>query len=324
MTGSHSTPHDVSVCIANWNGSEVLPGLFRSLRELGDEASIEVIVVDNGSSDGSVQLIRERFPWVRLVTNQTNRGFARANNQAASAASGRFLFFLNNDTIVTPGAIDTLVGYLEANPGTAAVGARLVETDGATQPSCRRLPTLAAQLHRVRLLRWTGLFWRADRRCRLVRLGSDEILQVEQVAGAAMMIPRPVFDACKGWDEGFDFGVEDVDFCARLGAFGSIVYVGQAKVVHRGGPSSQANRKFVYSSYLCGFARYLRKRYGRGAVALYKPLVTVDVVFRILHDSLNMVLYRLTGQRVRARKRYRDVISACAFLCRDLGRFWRA
>ncbi len=99
VTISQTEPFDVSICIVNWNGRKVLADLLESLYKLTDGASIEMIVVDNASADGSTEMVRHLFPWVKLIANDTNLGFARANNQAARTATGRLLYFLNNDTM---------------------------------------------------------------------------------------------------------------------------------------------------------------------------------------------------------------------------------
>ena len=323
VTSSQTESCDVSICIVNWNGREVLADLLESLHKLTDSASIEVIVVDNASADGSTEVVRYLFPWVKLIANDMNLGFARANNQAARAASGRLLYFLNNDTIVPAGSIDTLVRFLDEHPEASAVGPQLINSDGSTQPSCRNLPSLAALLHQVRVLRWTGLFRSAHRRYRRVELLPDQIVQVEQMAGAALLITREAFETCEGWDEGFAFGFEDADLSARLRAKGPLFYIGGARVTHLGGVSSKANSRFVYRSYRCGCARYLRKHHrSRWAAPLYKMLVTIDLPFVILGDAVSSIASALVGKRKRASSKFKHMSAAAAFLWRDLRRFW--
>ena len=155
-----STP-DVSVCIANWNCGGLLRRCLESLYHTDQGVRFEVIVVDNASADGAADMVAAEFPDVVLVRNRDNRGFSKANNQAATLSRGRFLFFLNNDTVVPPNTLRQFLDFAEANPSVGMVGPRLRGTDGGAQISYRRRPTLAALLHRVSLLRWTGLFRRA-------------------------------------------------------------------------------------------------------------------------------------------------------------------
>lgn len=323
VTISQTKSYDVSICIVNWNGCEVLADLLESLHKLTDTASIEVIVVDNGSADRSPEMVRHLFPWVQLITNDMNLGFARANNQAARAASGRLLYFLNNDTLVPAGSIDTLVRFLDEHPDASAVGPQLIYPDGSTQPSCRNLPLLGALLHHVRLLRWTGLFRSAHRHYRRVELKPDHTVEVEHVGGAALLVTREAFDTCEGWDEGFAFGFEDADLCARLRTQGPLFYMGGARVTHRRGVSSKANTRFVYRSYQCGCARYLRKHHrSRWAAPLYKLLVTIDLPFVILGDAVTGIASAVVGKSKRASSKFTHMSAAAAFLCRDLRRFW--
>src|SRR5262249_6844400 len=116
---------------------------------------LEVIVVDNASTDGAADLVATEFPRVRLVRNTTNIGFSQANNQAAALARGHYLFFLNNDTEVPPGTLRRLVTFAREHPEASVIGPRLVESTGEVQTSWRTRPTIAALLHRTLLFRWT-------------------------------------------------------------------------------------------------------------------------------------------------------------------------
>src|SRR5205809_705605 len=151
----------VSVCIANWNCRGLLRRCLESLFQHDQGVSFEVLIVDNASTDGAADMVAAEFPQVTLVRNAENRGFSVANNQAAALARGRYFFFLNNDTIVPPNTLRQFFEFAEANPTVGMVGPRLRGGDGVSQISYRRKPTLGALLHRISLLRWTGLFRRA-------------------------------------------------------------------------------------------------------------------------------------------------------------------
>src|SRR4051812_22812263 len=135
-------PIEVSVCIANWNCRDLLRACLESLHDQGQGVSLETIVVDNGSADGAADMVEREFPEVVLIRNPDNRGFSRANNQAAARARGRYLFFLNNDTVVPAGTLGLLVEYLKANPDVGMVGPRLRDAQGRFQVSYRQGPTL--------------------------------------------------------------------------------------------------------------------------------------------------------------------------------------
>src|SRR4051812_19277979 len=124
---------DVSVCIVNWNGRDMLRNLLASLRTSNPKLRLQVIVVDNASTDDSLAGAEEAFPGVEIVRNNRNLGFAKANNQCAERAVARYLFFLNNDTLAHPGAITALVRFLDEHPAYVAVGPKLIGSDGEPQ-----------------------------------------------------------------------------------------------------------------------------------------------------------------------------------------------
>src|SRR4029079_2143620 len=135
---------EVSVCIANWNCAALLRRCLRSLLDHPQHARLEVIVVDNASTDGAAAMVADEFPQVVLIRNAANRGFAAASNQAAARAACNHLFFLNNDTEVPAQTLGKLLDHARANPAAGMFGPRLREPGGAVQISYRRRPTIAA------------------------------------------------------------------------------------------------------------------------------------------------------------------------------------
>ena len=163
---------DLSIIIVNWNTRELLARClqsvgsgfeFRVARSAGQSATCnpqpvtyEVFVVDNASTDGSAQMVRERFPWVRLTANSENVGFARANNQAIRKSKGRYVLLLNPDTEVHPGALETLTRFMDTRTKAGAAGARLLNPDGTLQAWCYPAPTLSREFWRLFYL---DVFW---------------------------------------------------------------------------------------------------------------------------------------------------------------------
>ena len=318
---------DVSVCIVNWNARELLRDLLLSLRAAEPELSLQTVVVDNASTDGSVDAVPREFPEVLLVRNPRNLGFARANNQAADRAAGRYLFFLNNDTVVRPGAIGRLVRFLDENPAYSAVGPKLVGDDGKPQHTGRNLPTMRALLHqRVMLFpRWTRIFKKEYRDYRYGDFDPEQAGEVQQLAAAALMVRPEWFEQCGRWDEGFEFGVEDVDLCARLREYGPIYYLAEAEILHLGRISSRANRGYVYAGYECGYARYLAKHHrSRSACLAYKALVTLDMPVRLFIMGTQVVGYVMLRRRESAERTYQRLSAAGEFFFHRLPRFWRS
>ena len=316
---------DLSICIVNWNRRDLLRGLLNSLNGACAGFVAEIIVVDNASVDASVEMIAADFPDIVLLQNTKNLGFSRANNQALAKARGRNVLFLNNDTIASRGALAAMISFLDQHAGVVAVGARLTGRDGRVRDRYAVLPTLPILLHRLRLMRWLGLFRSAYRRYRRGSFEPNRSQRVEVICGSAILVRREQFLSCGAWDEGFEFGCEDFDLSARLSQIGDLYYLAEAEIVHLGGESSQSNLGFVYCGYECGCARYLAKHApSRFAPWIYKLLVTVDMPFRILALLMEYGLKRLKGQRERADRTWRRIAAASEFSFYHLFRFWRS
>ncbi len=316
---------DISVCIVNWNCRDYLQACLQSLREAALEVSLEVVVVDNGSRDGAADMVAELFPEVVLIRNTENTGFARANNQAARMARGRYLFFLNNDTIVPPGTLRGLLDYARAHPEAGILGPQLRDEKGRPQLSYRLPPTLTALLHRITWLRWLGLFRGVYRRYR----GRDndtgrEPKPVEILMGAALFMPRAVFRACGTWDEDYTFGGEDIDLCARVGKRYRIIYHPGLEIVHFNRISSRQHIGYSYSHTVIGIMRFLRK-HGCSPTGLlfYKLALTLDAPIRWFGHAMRYVWRRLRGQPHRAAKSRLVMRALEHFLLRELPALWR-
>jgi GT2 family glycosyltransferase len=316
---------DVSVCIVNWNCGTLLRACLLSLRPKEQAVRLEVVVVDNGSTDGAADMVERRFPRVKLIRNSDNGGFARANNQAARAARGRYLFFLNNDTVVPPGTLRRLLDYARAHPEAGLIGPCLRDAAGRPQVSYRLRPTVAALLHRVGLLRRTGLFRRAYRRYR--GRGSDFVTTrpVEVLMGAALFVRRRLFVEAGGWDEGYTFGGEDIDLCARIGRTHAVVYHPAVEVTHHGRAGSRLRAGYAHTHTVVGIARYLRKSgTPRPALWLYKAALTLDAPVQALGLAAQYLWRRLQGRRAKAAKSLLALRAAGHFLARGLPGLWRA
>jgi GT2 family glycosyltransferase len=252
---------DLSVIIVNWNTRELLADCLCSIEDF--QSSIfnlqsEVIVVDNASSDSSAAMVREQFPWVRLRENVGNVGFARANNQGISQATGRYVLLLNPDTVVMPGALAALVGFLEAHPQVGVVGPTLLDRDRRIQLSWAKFPTLWSELT-------TG--HRRDRKPFL----SGDAYEVDWLAGACLLVRRGAIDAAGLLDERFFLYSEETDWCLRIQRAGwRIAYYPSAKVVHLEGSSTALDRPRT-SFLLCqSKVLYFDKHYGRTQAQLLR------------------------------------------------------
>jgi GT2 family glycosyltransferase len=313
------------VCVVHRDGAALLRGCLESLLDRPQGAALEVVVVDNDSADDSAGMVAREFPEVVLVRNGVNRGYAAGNNQAARRARGRYLFFLNNDTVVPPGSLGRLLAYAEAHPEVGLVGPRLRDGEGKVQVSYRSRPTLATLLHRTALVRATGLLRGAYRRHRREQFDAHTTRPVEVLMGAALLVRRDRFFAWGGWDEEFPFGGEDLELCARVRRYAEVVYLPEAEVTHFGRASTRRHAGPAAAAIAFGFARYLRRSgTSRPALFLYKAAVTLDAPVQIAVKGLEYLLRRLQGDRPRAEKSARAVRAAVYFLTRGLVQFWRA
>jgi hypothetical protein len=284
-----------------------------------------VIVVDNASTDGAAAMVARNFPHVILIPNGKNVGFARANNQAAQRARGHYLFFLNNDTLVPPEALRSLLDYARNHPEAGLIGPRLRNGQGRVQISCRRRPTVEALLHRTCLLRWTGIFRRAYRHYREREGDLQTTRPVDVLMGAALLVLRKVFTELGPWDEGYTFGGEDIDLCTRVGRKYAVVYHPDVEITHYGRSSSRKHIGFAHTNTVIGITRFLRKS-GTSSLALlvYKAVVTCDAPLLWLGEAAQFAWRRLHGQRDRAAKSLLIMRAVQHFMACGLADFWRA
>ncbi len=262
----------LSIIIVNWNTRELLAQCLESVRrdldhtpDAGPSSSTlaaEVIVVDNASSDGSAEAVREHFPWVHLVQNVHNMGFARANNQGLQAAVGRHLLLLNSDTVVHPGALSTLVKFIDAHPGAGACGARLLNADGSLQHACH--PMLTPEREFWRLLFLERIWPQAT--YPMADWSTEVACPVDAIKGACLLLRRTALDQIGLLDEEYFMYTEEVDLCRRLNLGGwELWYVPQAVVTHYGGASSSQMADAMYLQLYRSKLQFYRKFGGEPA-----------------------------------------------------------
>jgi N-acetylglucosaminyl-diphospho-decaprenol L-rhamnosyltransferase len=267
---------DLSVCILSWNTRELTLACLDALERDTPKRAREVIVVDNGSQDGSAEAIARAFPNVTLLANPDNRYYSGGNNQAAMAASGRYLCLLNSDTEVAPGALDTMVEWLEAHPAYAAVAPKLVGFDGTVQPACSRMVGLLDPLvDSTSLGRVPPGRWLADR-TRMTEFDHLHSRDVEQPCTSAFVMRAADFHALGGFDPDLLVYFTDVDLCRRLLARGrKLRYMADVQVRHHLGASTErsSERNVLW---LRDRTTFYRKHYGvlgawyvRAVVRLY-------------------------------------------------------
>ena len=251
---------DVSICIVNYKSKEVLKQCLYSIVHSRETVALQVIVVDNHSDDGTDEMMKELFPFIKFITCAENIGFARANNVAAQQAQGRYFFFLNPDTLIHSGMLSRMVSFMDRYPHAALLGPRLVYSDGSIQSSVRRFPTFFSALHEYTVLGKIPLFTFAKKRFRYTDFQYNQLAEVDQLMGAALLIRSEVFYELNGFDEHFFMFYEEVDLCRRVKMRGlKVYYYPDAYVTHIGGVSRRQMSSLVYIASLRSLFLYFRK-----------------------------------------------------------------
>ena len=296
---------DLSIVIVNWNVRELLrrclasiagsDGLFVQGAQPPAESAggserrwlAEVIVVDNASSDDSVAMLAEAFPWVQVIANRENLGFTKANNQGLAASGGRYVLFLNPDTEATPQAIGQMLAHAEDHPDVGILGPQLRYGDGGVQSSRRRFPTLATFFLESTVLQKKWPRNRILDRYFVLDKPDDAISQVDWVVGACMLVRRAVLDAIGGFDEGFFMYSEELDLCHRaVDAGWRVVYYPQAVVTHYEGKSSEQVVAARHIRFHTSRVRYVRKYHGTAAAAAVRAFLLLTFAFQWAEEGV--------------------------------------
>ena len=292
----------LSVIIVNWNVRDLLRECLRSLAAGREQLELEVIVVDSASADGSIAMLREEFPWVRLITCDENVGFPRGNNLGLAEARGDYLLLLNPDTVVVDDALTVLRDYLATHPAVGAVGPQLLNPDGSVQSSRRRFPTLATGFFESTWLQ--GLVPGVLRRYYALDLPDDATAEVDWLTGACVMVPRAVYERVGGLDEGYFMYSEELDWCRRIVAAGwKVVYHPPARVIHHVGQSSDQAVTARHINFQRAKLRYYRKYHGRAAAGALRLFLLANYAGQLALEAVKGLLGSkpdLRRQRVRA------------------------
>jgi len=274
---------DLSIVIISWNTADLLAQCLASIYTCPPDNDFEVLVVDNASTDDTVQIVRQQYPQVKLLENKKNVGFATANNQAVRHSTGRYVLLLNPDTKVKPGALKKLVEFIDTTPQAGAVGARILNPDESLQTSCYPAPTLARE------------FWRLFHLDALWPYGSyhmsgwqiDRPREVDVLLGACLLLRKSALDQVGLLDENYFIYSEEVDLCYRLRKAGWPLYwVPQAQVIHYGGQSTQQVAAEMFMRLYQSKLIFIRKHHGGLAGQLYKLILLVTALVRLLVSPL--------------------------------------
>ncbi|HUP27449.1 MAG TPA: glycosyltransferase family 2 protein [Chloroflexia bacterium] len=271
---------DISAIIVNYNGGRYLAECLQALRAASGGLSVETIIVDNGSTDESVNtLAQAEHAGTTVIQAGRNLGFGRANNLGAAQASGRDYLLLNTDCFLRAGSLEALIAALEGTPGCGIVGPRLLNSDGTLQPSCHNFPSPLV------LFIEQSLLWKLLRRLPLINellfiaSGHKSKKPVDWLAGACLLVRSELYKALGGFDERFFFYWEEADLCLQVKEQGwTVLFEPGAEAVHLGGGSTTNPNllvQFFRSLYL-----FYRKHYSRRQLLAARAVTRVMALFK--------------------------------------------
>jgi GT2 family glycosyltransferase len=276
---------DLSIIVVNWNSKAFLSECLASAYRQIQESSFEVIVVDNASTEGDVDTLKEIYPDITIIKSNVNLGFAGANNLGFKSSHGDYVLFLNPDTVLTEGAIDIMIRKAKMLADGGIIGCKLLNTDLTVQTSCiQTFPTISNQLldNEYLQLRWP--------KCSLWNIGplfakNPEPIAVEVISGACMLMKRNVFATAGMFSEDYFMYAEDLDLCYKVTRLGlKNYYVGDAEVIHHGGKSSSQNKVNQWATLMKfrSIQRFCTKTHGAFYGTTFKVAMGCVALGRVL------------------------------------------
>lgn len=287
----------VSVIIVDWNTKDILQNCLDSIYQTIDNLSCEIIVVDNASSDGSTEMLQERYPQVIKFYNKVNRGFGAANNQAFAIMKGKYALLLNTDAILTPGAINKLYSFANTHPQAAIVCGQLLNADGSKQNSVAAFPSLPSLLINTSLLEYIFPQWYPSK-----RYEHTFPIEVDSAIGACMMIRKKALDEAGFFDERYFFFFEETDLAYAFHSKGwSVYHVPDAFIYHLQGQSIGHNvgsRIEFYRSRYQFLRKWHSRKYFYSAAAIIFFRLSVNWLFSCAANILTFGLVEKLRQKL--------------------------
>lgn len=288
---------ELSIIIVNYNTRDLTTQTIESvINTLKSNVDYEIILVDNNSTDGSIEFLESNFSQIKIIKNTCNLGFSKANNTAIKQSKGNYVLLLNSDTIVLENCLEECVTYMEKNKDIGVLGCKLLLENGELDHACKRgFPKPEASL--FYLLKLNRIFPENKKfgQYTMGYLNEDEVNEVDSLTGAFMMLRREIISEVGLLDEDFFMYGEDLDWCFRIKEAGwKVVYYPKAKIIHyKGGSSKKKGFKTIYE-----FHRAMLLFYNKHYISRYNILVTSSVYLGICSKlvlSLFVNLFRRRG-----------------------------
>lgn len=282
----------LSIVILCWNDLAVIADCLQSIYATTRSTRFEVIVSDNGSTDGSIDFIRKTYPQVRVIENGRNLRFAKANNVGIRVARGEYVLILNPDTVIHDGALDKIATFADKHPEAGAFGCRVLNSDGSYQVSARPFASLRSEWIVALYLRWLGHLGRWGESDAYQGWTGESERQVDWITGCFMLVRGKVLNQVGGFDEQFFYYYEDMDLCRRIWVAGyPILFTPAASITHLKGQSTNQRLPplaFALDSQITRY-RYYYKYYGQLGVRDARRISLVSLFLRKIGYSLNQL-----------------------------------
>lgn len=295
----------LSIIIISWNTKQLLQDCLESIYKTTNEVSYEIIVVDNASSDGSVEMVKTEFGKVILIENDVNMGFARANNVAFPQAVGRYVLLLNSDTVVLPGSLDLAVEFLDKNSDVGALTPKILNADGSIQHPCYvKEPSLGAEFYDAFELRRILHLERTD-----TKPAGDVVCEVAHACGCSLFFRKEALEKVGYLDERMIFSFEDADICMRIRRSGwKILYFPESKIIHFGGASRKKHENKAVDATLQSKYVFYNKYHGKLYVIALAACLIISAFIKGLIKAASLVRARKRSAGIPYVKYYWSII----------------
>jgi GT2 family glycosyltransferase len=310
---------DVSIIIVNWNTKELLLNCIESLYDETHDAAMEIIVVDNGSSDGSPEAVKSTYPQVKVICNNENLGFAKANNIGIAESVGRYVCLVNSDIKALDAVVDRLSAYMDQHPEIGAIGPKTVNDDMSIRVNTRRFPTLwntfcetffladlfpSHSLFRGRTMTW---------------FSHMETKNVDVLSGCFLMVRREVVEKVGALDDTFFIYGEDTDWCKRMNQNKwAVVFFADTKAIHYAGASSSAAPIRFLIELTKADLQYWKKHHNIIEYSLYQILMIIHFFIRALAWLMSSVIK--SSNREISKAKYKSYFARMKWLLFNRGR----
>ncbi|MCK4325603.1 glycosyltransferase family 2 protein [bacterium] len=302
---------ELSIIIPNWNTKSLLDKCLESIFEHTIEVHFEVIVIDDCSSDGSPDMVREKYPEVILLENSKNLWFTKTSNLGIRKSQGKYLLLLNSDTVIHSNAFKIMVSFLDENPEAGAIGPRILNPDGSDQlVSLRRFPSLSSEVFEKSILAMLFPGNRFTRRYRFIDADRSKRQVAESLSGACLMIRREVIQQIGFLEERYLRDFDDMDLCYRVRKVGwSIYYLPEARIIHYGGKSFEQRITEADINSQLSEILFFRKFFPQFQVIILKIFRFIDTILKtLLWLAYGMATFRNLNKSIQKARRNLQIL----------------